>query len=455
MPAGKSFLMGTLSDQARERFWIIGSLLLILLTALFLRYASGISGAGPRFDEKYITIPMFELMESGWSVETAIDYEETKGPALIWPYALLGNWFGGDLAGLRQVSCLLFVLSGIPLLLLSLRCGVTGVNLLLAMLGFMLLPYELVLSQLVMGEVSFVFGALFLVLSVLWGVGGFRRSDALQPERGHPVAGPIVYCLLLFVLLHSRVHAVALAGAACLAVWQLSGIRSWPWWLASIVAGLLRIPLWVRWGGLVSPEYQNLHGLGFRLESLTYLGAALVPLVGVFLIVFLWRYRYCRWWFLAPLGALLGLVLAVVAMPDLSIPEVLDTTVQHDRYQGVLATAVLLAGGGGQLTVLLLGFACVIGLASLGAFAALAFELPPDEGLGLLARLQVWALIIGCGLYMLTRGFVFDRFLLVWAVALSILWCRLLPRWLLGMQLLAMLVIAGRLVGVWLWQSPA
>ena len=328
-----------LQHPARERAWVIVSLLVLLATALSMRYGTGIGEAGPRFDEQYITVPMFQLMEEGWTIQTAIDYEETKGPALIWPYAILGDWLGGDLNALRQVSCLFFVLSGIPLLLIALRCGVRRIQLLLAIVGFILLPYELVFSQLVMGEGSFVFGALCMVLVVLWGVGGFGGVADGSRDRGHPVAGPILYGLLLAILLHSRVHAVAWAGAACLATWQLKGVRSWPWWVASIVAGLLRVPLWTRWGGLVSPEYQNLHGLGFRLESLTYLGAALLPLAGMFLIVFCWRYRFCRWWFLCPLGAVIGLALALVAMPDLSIPDTLDLSLQHDRYQGILATA--------------------------------------------------------------------------------------------------------------------
>tara|TARA_Y100000591_G_scaffold201881_1_gene174671 strand:- start:80 stop:790 length:711 start_codon:yes stop_codon:yes gene_type:complete len=234
-------------------------------------------------------------------------------------------------------------------------------------------------------------------------------------------------------------------------MWSRSGIRSWPWWLASIIAGLLRVPLWIRWGGLVSPDYQNLHGLGLRLESLTYLGAALLPLVGIFLLVFLWRYRWCRWWLLCPLGALLGLVLAMVAMPDLTIPAgEVDLSLRHDRYQGVIATTVLMLGGGGPASSFLLGLACVLGLASLGAFAALAFELDVEDAVGLLARMQLWALVAGCGLYMLTRGFVFDRYLLIWAIGLPVLWCRMLPRWLVTAQYLALLVIAVRLVAVWL-----
>tara|TARA_Y100000589_G_scaffold223093_1_gene210656 strand:- start:6125 stop:7462 length:1338 start_codon:yes stop_codon:yes gene_type:complete len=434
----------------RERMWIFISLLALLVTALSLRFGTDIRSLGPQFDERYITVPMNDLMENGWSVETAIDYQETKGPALIWPYAVFGKWLGGDLNALRQVSCLFFVLSGIPLLLLALRCGLRNSGLLLAMVGFMLLPYELVFSQLVMGEVSFVFGAVFLFLVVLWGMGGGAGSDPSR-SRSHPVAAPVLYGVILTLLLYSRIHAVALAGGVCLAMWSRSGIRSWPWWLASIIAGLLRVPLWIRWGGLVSPDYQNLHGLGLRLESLTYLGAALLPLVGIFLLVFLWRYRWCRWWLLCPLGALLGLVLAMVAMPDLTIPAgEVDLSLRHDRYQGVIATTVLMLGGGGPASSFLLGLACVLGLASLGAFAALAFELDVEDAVGLLARMQLWALVAGCGLYMLTRGFVFDRYLLIWAIGLPVLWCRMLPRWLVTAQYLALLVIAVRLVAVWL-----
>ena len=64
--------------------------------------------------------------------------------------------------------------------------------------------------------------------------------------------------------------------------------------------------------------------------------------------------------------------------------------------------------------------------------------------------MQIWALIAGCGLYTLTRGFVFDRYLLIWAIGLPLLWCRMLPRWLVAVQYLALLVIAARLVDVWL-----
>ena len=154
---------------------------------------------------------------AGWSVETAIDFEETKGPALIWPYALLGETLGGSLNDLRLVSGLFFVLSVVPLLLLATRAGSRGASLLLAALGFMLLPYEIVFGQLVMGEASFLFGALWLVLIALWGFGdsthGPHRWSAGAYWSRH---------------LHSRIHAVAWAGAICPVAFQREGIRSWP-----------------------------------------------------------------------------------------------------------------------------------------------------------------------------------------------------------------------------------
>ena len=86
----------------RERLWVFVSLLILLLTALLLRFGTDIRAMDARFDERYITVPINDLMVEGWSVQTAIDYQETKGPALIWPYAVVGKWLGGDLIALRQ-----------------------------------------------------------------------------------------------------------------------------------------------------------------------------------------------------------------------------------------------------------------------------------------------------------------------------------------------------------------
>jgi hypothetical protein len=72
-----------------------------------------------------------------------------------------------------------------------------------------------------------------------------------------------------------------------------------------------------------------------------------------------------------------------------------------------------------------------------------------EEALGSLARMQCWVLCAGISLYAFTRGFVFDRFLVIWAVGLPLLWMRWLPRWLLWLQMLVLLVIAIKMAATW------
>lgn len=430
------------SDQA-SRSWAIASLAAMVLVFIGLRLLTGVSGSPERWDEIYITAPMFDIIEHGWTVQTAIDFQETKGPALIWPYAFVGDWLGGSLNDLRLVSGLFFVLSAVPLILLAWRCGMRRIDLFLVTACLILLPHEVVYGQLVMGEGSFIFGVICMLLAAVWGLGDWRRA-------GHPVAGPLLFGLLVAILLHSRIHAVAWAGAVCLVAWQRDGIRSWPWWIAALLAGLLRIPLWSRWGGLVSSDYSNLHGLGFRLEPIVYLGAALVPLTGIFLLVWIARYRHCTWWFLCPLGAAWGLILSMIAMPDLAIPSILELDVMHDRYQGIIATAVTMVAGEGAGRSVLLGVCCMLGFASLGGLGALALQEPADDGFTSIARIQFWVLVSGISLYAFTRGFVFDRYLVVWGACLPLLWVRYLPRWLLALQCLGLLVIMIRMISNWL-----
>ena len=76
-----------------------------------IRVGTSILNKDVVFYEQYITVPIFNLIEEGWSVETAIDYEETKGPALIWTYASIGQIFGGSLNDLRLVSLIASVAS--------------------------------------------------------------------------------------------------------------------------------------------------------------------------------------------------------------------------------------------------------------------------------------------------------------------------------------------------------
>ena len=67
-----------------------------------------------------------------------------------------------------------------------------------------------------------------------------------------------------------------------------------------------------------------------------------------------------------------------------------------------------------------------------GGLGAVALEEPADDGFTTLARIQFWVLVSGISLYAFTRGFVFDRYLVVWGACLPLLWVRYLPRWLLA-----------------------
>lgn len=431
------------TDRPAWGWWM--AVAIVLVAALGVRWSADLSTTTPIFDEQYIIVPINTIIEKGWSVQTAIDFEETKGPAMIWPYAAFGRLVGGDLPTLRMLSVIFFVLSILPLLMLARWAGCSPWQTVAVGVGYVLLPYQLVMGQLVMSEASFVFGAMWLALFFLWGFG--RR-----PAESHRILGPVLFGLLLAVLLHNRIHIVAFAGAACaMATWR-DGKASWPWWVASIGAGLLRVPLWVRWEGLVSPEYANLHGLGFRLESMTYLAAALAPLVAVFLVQWWFGRRRFKW--LVWIAGVAGILLTLLAMPDLTVPATaeVDLNSAHDRFQGIAATTALkVAGvlGGGSQAVL--GLMAGAGLAGLAALAALAMDRDGDRAGGTIAAYAAWVLLVGWALYAMTRGFVFDRFLLGWAVVLPVCWARLLHPRLLAVQLLALLVIAGRLGWIWLW----
>ena len=73
-----------------DRNWAMLSLVFIVVFAFTLRWGTNIMERGPIFDERWITRPIADLIRNGWSVERAIDFQETKGPALIWPYAAGG-----------------------------------------------------------------------------------------------------------------------------------------------------------------------------------------------------------------------------------------------------------------------------------------------------------------------------------------------------------------------------
>ena len=261
----------------------------------------------------------------------------------------------------------------------------------------------------------------------------------------------MLYGILLLILLHSRVHVVAFAGGVCLAMAWRDGVRSWPWWLASIIAGLLRIPLWMRWGGLVSSDYQGMHGFGLRLESLTYLGAALAIPLGIFLLVWFWRYRWLVWWWLAPMGVCCGLLLGIMAPSDLIDPQTWGDVKSGSLFMGPTRTMIMTAISTESMQWIPISIAAAIGLGGLGALGAMALEKRDDKAIATLARLQFFTLVCGWGLYLFTKGFVFDRFLLAWTAAMPVVWLAMLPRWAWILQAIglgALLVVSAM---VWLW----
>ena len=465
--------------DGRDPFWALLALLFMLVMAFGLRWGTQVADRGHVFDERWITRPIAEIIRNGWTVDTAIDFQETKGPGLIWPYAAAGAalvtdplevaaddsptggrggadrdvWSSptkggplpappGMLAALRLVSVLCFVLSAVPLLVVTSRCGVRGPPLLVAIVMLALLPQFVVFGQIVMGEASFVLLTLLMVLVVLWGL-GFGNATRRR------IAGPVLYGLCLVLLLHSRPHAAAWGAAVCLAAFSRESWRSWPWWVATLAAGLLRLPLWWRWGGLVSSDFQNLHGMGVRLESVTYLTAALAPLLGVLLVGWLLRSaRQGTGWVIGGLAC--GAVLAVLAPVQPALPGTLDLTAQLDRYQGMVATFARELGGQGGGGAVVIGVLAVLGCGGLGVLCAAAARAGARTPRGMVLRLQAVVLVAGIAMYACTRGFVFDRYLIVWSPLLPIAWITMLPRWLCAAQIVLLSLIAVRMVATWL-----
>jgi len=92
-----------------------------------------------------------------------------------------------------------------------------------------------------------------------------------------------------------------------------------------------------------------------------------------------------------------------------------------------------------------------IGLGGLGALAAMAMARPARHLDGVIIRLQCYTLLAGWLLYALTRGAVFDRYLLVWAFMLPVIWVRVLPRWLIVLQTFGLALIAWLQIESWLF----
>ncbi len=418
----------------RQVSWVISAILLAAVVLFGIRWYSGVLSKNLTWDEQYITVPIYQLIQNGWSVENAIDYEETKGPALIWLYAIGAEVFGDSLNDLRLVSVWCSIVGLAILSWIAVRSAVYRRNLLLVALGWLLLPYNIVFSELVMGEISYFMLSLLAVAAFVWGI----EEHGQKRQR---IYAPILYGIAIAIALHSRIHVVALAGGICFTAYALQGTRSWPWWVASIVAGLLRIPLWVRWGGLVSPKFQMVHGLDFRLESLSYLAAALVPFVGIFLIQG-WRTEKSKVFIISSFAV--GVLLVFIAMPDLYVPETIDLLHPNERFQGIAASVVLKFSSNAFVQQVTLAVLAGVGLGGLAGLWQCR-----HTG-GVVLRITFWSLMFGWLLYALTRGYVFDRFVLTWAFLLPIVWVKSLPRPLIVIQYLALTFVAAWLTASWL-----
>ncbi|HMN95400.1 MAG TPA: hypothetical protein PKC43_04215 [Phycisphaerales bacterium] len=476
------------SGPVRGRLWLVAAFTLVVVVTVALRLALGAGSLGMRYDEQWILPPIVALIEEGWSVRTAIDFEETKGPGFIWPYALLGGAFGaaGDVAlgRLRLVSALWFIVGAVPLFWIARRSGIAGPALLGVAAFYVLLPQSAILGQLVMSEPLFVTGALALMALFLWSFA--EDADGAAPVRRSTfrrTIGPILCCLVLAGLLHARIHAVAFAAAICAVAWLRDGPRSWPWLLAALLAGLSRIPLALRWGGLVSPMYREMHQIAEAsplagLANAAYLLAALVPWTGLFLLR-RWSaagLRDRRWLPLA--GAGLGALAAVIASPafasKLPAPPLWAERAPEGivRYLGAAASVVRSISSAPTLQAVLYVLLAAIGGASLAALLALATarrrpalgrvarggaygsavsptraSLIDDRTIGQLAG---FTLCFGVALYIATQSFVLDRYLLPWSCLLPILWWRWLPPGVRALQFALMLAAFAWSVRAWL-----
>jgi len=420
----------------------------LFLVVLFigLRLGTHVLDKGYTFDEQWITIPITDLIEKGWSIDTAIDFQETKGPVAFWPYAIIGSLIGGELNNLRAISGVFFILGCAILLLLARQSGVKCSSLLLIAIMYALLPQNVVLGQLLMSEPLFICLAALLVVALMWGIGSEGHE--------HRIMGPIFLFLILSAMLHHRVQAVAFSGAVTLVTFERYRWRSWPWVLACLLAGLSRIPLWIRWGGLVASDFQDFHHLGIGHESVSYLFAASVPYVLLLLsIAFLDNnsrpYRWMIW-----VGAGAGLMLAIFAVP--SLREVISSgTHESRRYQGLVESGARMVGGLISSSMwpsqLIIGTMTVAGGASLGALAAVSWKHDITSSKGVILRLTFWTFACGIAFYSLSSGFTFDRYVLPWAILFPIVWVVILPKKWLWIQILMLVPVLAWFVYQWLW----
>jgi hypothetical protein len=94
----------------------------------------------------------------------------------------------------------------------------------------------------------------------------------------------------------------------------------------------------------------------------------------------------------------------------------------------------------------MIGAFALVGAGSLAALAAIGWTGPPSDPRVMITRLAVLTLALGCAMYVVSTGYVFDRYLLGWAVLLPIIWVAVLPRAVLALQALILAFHTWRLL---------
>jgi hypothetical protein len=474
------------SSGCSAGLWTLIAAGTLLIAAIAIRFASLASVDEPRFDEVFSLPAISAIVREGWTARTALDFEETKGPGFIWPYAAFGAVVGDDLPRLRWLSIAAFAMAALPLSSLAWRSGIRGPGVVAVVLLYALLPQQALLGQLVMSEPLFVTLSLCAVWAFWYGFSPAQRgvldADPRPAARARTALGALLVFALLTILAHSRVHAAALGLAFMVVALQRDGWRAWPWLLAVLLAGAARLPLAWRWGGLVGPAFREQHQLGqgtVQWSNVVYLLAAVLPLTGVFLLCLQarpagGRRREIRGsaqsgpsqqgglqspLALYPRPALIprliptlsaagaGLLLGLLASPVRAsllppTPGLVERAPEGLlRYLGPVASAWRLLerkiGGtaGEWAAVVLVALLAALGAASLAELARRAWasgraDRPSSDDARLLGQLTVITLLGGMAMYGLAQSLVVDRYLVPWAMLLPVLWWVWLPRWL-------------------------
>ena len=433
------FNLKTVKLFLSEYSWFLGSLLIITTILLIIRWATDILNLDLQYDEKYIIPPILNLINDGWTVENLLDYKESKGPSLFIIYSLLSEVFGNKLNDLRLISLFLSIFCMLPLLLIGKLCGAKDKDYLLICICWLLMPYLVIFSQLVMGEISYLFIAILSIYFFLWGI---NNQDSW---KGY-VLSPIALFILCSIGLHNRLHLVALLGGICIVAIFKQGKSSWPWILACLMALLSRLPLWIYWGGPVNEELQVMHSFGFRIEGMAYLLAALSVTLTIFLLSS-WRIPSVRKWTIS--AGLLGLVIMFFSEINLNSPPNVEWEAPNQFFSGVIATFTKTITDNEILQKTFLMIFTFLGLSGLlGLFFEAKYTHKKNEKL--ILELTFYTLSLGCFLFLFTEGFAFDRYLISWGFLLPLVWWIVLPNRFLIAQCVLMLLLNANLIWVYL-----